>query len=163
MDGYVDPNQLLKACSESEEIADNAYDCDDSDPAINPDAEEVCDEIDNNCDNVVDYDAVDRVAYYRDIDGDGYGIEVDAKVSCEQPEGFASKREIVMMRKKMLMSGASETCDSIDNDCDGTVDVNAVDGADYYADTDGDGFGDPNALENACSQPRGLCHRQHRL
>ena len=101
LDGYGDPNQLLKACSESEGIADNAYDCDDSDPAINPDAEEVCDEVDNNCDNVVDYDAVDRVTYYRDIDGDGYGIEAGAQVSCEQPEGFASEAgDCVMMPRK---------------------------------------------------------------
>ena len=35
----------------------------------------MCDEVDNNCDSVVDSDAVDRVTYYRDIDGDGYGIE----------------------------------------------------------------------------------------
>ena len=49
--------------------------------------------------------------------------------------------------------GATEIEDGIDNDCDGTVDVNATDGADYYADTDGDGFGDPSALLNACEQP----------
>ena len=126
LDGYGDPNQLLKACSESEGIADNAYDCDDSDPAINPDAEEVCDEVDNNCDNVVDYDAVDRVTYYRDIDGDGYGIEAGAQVSCEQPEGFASEAGDCDDAEENANPGASETCDGIDNDCDGTVDVGVL-------------------------------------
>ena len=136
-------------------MADNAYDCDDSNADINPDAEEVCDEVDNNCDSVVDSDAVDRVTYYRDIDGDGYGIEGGAQVACEQPEGFATEAGDCDDAEANANPGAEESCDGIDNDCDGTIDVNAVDGADYYADTDGDGFGDPNALQNACAEPEG--------
>ena len=38
--------------------------------------------------------------------------------------------------------GVQETCDGVDNNCDGTVDeVNAVGCVDYYQDLDGDGFG----------------------
>ena len=155
LDGYGDAAQLLTACSVSEGVADNAYDCDDTNADINPDAEEVCDDVDNNCDNVVDYDAVDRVTYYRDIDGDGYGIEAGSQVACEQPEGFATEVGDCDDNEPNANPGATESCDGIDNDCDGTVDVNATDGADYYADTDGDGFGDPSALLNACEQPDG--------
>ena len=36
-------------------------DCDDSSAAVNAQAEEICDGIDNNCDDVIDTDATDRI------------------------------------------------------------------------------------------------------
>ena len=39
---------------------DEYEDCDDDDPAVNPEAEEVCDdEIDNDCDELIDADDVE--------------------------------------------------------------------------------------------------------
>ena len=155
LDGYGDPAQLLKACSASEGVADNAADCNDEDATINPDADEVCDEIDNNCDSVIDYDAIDRATFYRDTDGDGYGIDAGAQTACEVPEGFATESGDCDDAEEAANPGATETCDGFDNDCDGTIDVNATDGADYYADLDGDGFGDSNNAMSACEQPEG--------
>ena len=43
-----------------------------------------------------------------------------------------------------------EVCDLLDNDCDGDVDVNAVDEVSYYLDMDGDGFGDDASLTSSC-------------
>ena len=50
------------------------FDCNDQDPSIHPDALEVCDLLDNDCDDVVDTD-VDEGAplWYADGDGDGHG------------------------------------------------------------------------------------------
>ena len=48
-------------------------DCDDCDPSIHPEATEVCDAVDNDCDGVVDGDAVDPSTWYLDHDGDGFG------------------------------------------------------------------------------------------
>ena len=47
-----------------------------------------------------------------------------------------------------------EVCDGVDNDCDGEVD----EGLDqtWYADTDGDTHGDPEAAVEDCAQPEGF-------
>ena len=48
---------------------------------------------------------------------------------------------------------AAETCDNIDNDCDGaTDDADSVEGQSIYQDSDADGFGS-NVTIAACFQP----------
>src|SRR5690606_35535699 len=46
-------------------------------------------------------------------------------------------------------------CDGIDQDCDGAVDEDPVGAPFWYADTDGDGFGDPGDSVRACAAPPG--------
>ena len=56
-DGYGDPSTGAEACEAASGTVDNDEDCDDRVRAINPDAEEVCDEVDNDCDGDIDPDA----------------------------------------------------------------------------------------------------------
>ncbi len=48
-----------------------------------------------------------------------------------------------------------ETCDDIDNDCNGKVDDGAGEKMVYYRDEDSDGFGAPETTLKACSPPSG--------
>lgn len=49
----------------------------------------------------------------------------------------------------------TEVCDGSDNDCDGDIDNDPADGSAWYADADGDGYGDGDVSTNACSAPAG--------
>jgi hypothetical protein len=53
-DGYGDPNTPMDATSPPSGYVTNNYDCDDDDINVNPDAEEICDFVDNNCNGDVD-------------------------------------------------------------------------------------------------------------
>ena len=47
-DGFGDANAPITICSETLGAVDNADDCDDSNADVNPDMEELCDELDND-------------------------------------------------------------------------------------------------------------------
>jgi hypothetical protein len=53
--------------------ATNDADCDDTDPAIFPGADEVCDGADNDCNGDIDENESEFQAFYADADGDGAG------------------------------------------------------------------------------------------
>jgi predicted outer membrane repeat protein len=45
---------------------------------------------------------------------------------------------------------SDEVCNGIDDDCDGFIDTNPVDGFVFYEDVDADGFGDPDSTISSC-------------
>ena len=57
-------------------VSDNT-DCNDGD-YINPNLQAKCNEIDDNCDENIDEEAIDRDIFYIDFDGDGFGHFVDS-------------------------------------------------------------------------------------
>ena len=55
-DGYGDPLYVAVSCLQPTGYVELDTDCDDGDGDISPDAEEICDDVDNDCDTVVDYE-----------------------------------------------------------------------------------------------------------
>ena len=100
-------------------------DCDDEDAEVHPDAEEVCDEEDNDCDDLKDGqddDVVDASTWYRDEDGDGYGVSSNTRTACQESEGYASADGDCDDGDDAVNPGATEICNDVDDDCDGQID-----------------------------------------
>jgi hypothetical protein len=126
-------------------------DCDDGDASVNPDASEVCDGVDNDCDGEVDEGQL--LTFYDDADGDGFG-DVDASsVACERPSGAVDDNTDCDDDNGDIFPLAAEVCDGVDNNCDGEVDEGQL--LTFYDDADGDGFGDADASSVACERPSG--------
>ncbi|MCP3980454.1 MAG: hypothetical protein GY716_14215, partial [bacterium] len=155
-DGFGDAADSLAACAQPAGYVDDSGDCDDTNAAINPDAEETCDGVDNDCDGTVDDDAVEITVWYRDADGDGYGDDTDTVTDCDGPAGYVEQAGDCDDSAAAVNPGATEVCgDAVDNNCDGTVDEDAPDLPTWYADTDGDGYGDAEVSTSACQLPSG--------
>ena len=126
-------------------------DCDDGNDAVYPGATELCNGIDDNCNDEIDEDV--QGEYYEDYDGDGFGNPDSAQTACDAPDGYVQNGTDCDDQDDGAYPGANEVCDEIDNNCDGSVDEGVTET--YYADTDGDGFGDADAAVEACSLPEG--------
>ncbi len=134
---------------------DQSVDCDDAHATVNPDATEVCDGLDNDCDREIDEDAADATTFHPDADEDGYGDAETSETSCEAPEGATTDATDCDDADPTAFPGATETCDGLDDDCDGQVDEGASNGGRWYADEDGDTYGDPAVSSESCDGAEG--------
>ena len=121
-------------------------DCDDNNYFIHPGADEICDGSDNNCDGSIDEEV--SITFYADHDVDGFGDEGSFIEACEQPDGYVPIGNDCDDSRAEVYPAAPEACDGIDNDCDGEVDDGLLE--DWYADGDGDGYGDPDSGIEIC-------------
>ena len=87
---------------------------------------------DSNCNEVIDDDAVDRVTYYADEDGDGFEESDFASQHCEQPENSSPYEgdcndDASDPNATMIHPEAIEICNGLDDDCDNILDSDAAD------------------------------------
>jgi hypothetical protein len=154
-DGFGDADDTTEACEVPSGYTADATDCDDDDAAINPDAEEVCNEVDDDCDGDIDEDAANPGTWYADDDGDGYGDPDLSTTACEAPSGYVDNDGDCDDGNNTISPDGTEVCNGEDDDCDGTVDQDAADPDTFYADADGDGFGDADSTTTDCEAPSG--------
>jgi len=158
----VDP---LDVDDDGDGFTENQGDCDDTNSAIAPGQLEICDEIDNDCDALIDdaddsLDAETGTMFYGDADGDTYGDAGTEIWACVLPEGAVENMDDCNDEDADISPDATEVCDEIDNDCDGDIDdaddsLDASTGTMFYGDADADTYGDAGTEIWACVLPEG--------
>lgn len=152
-DGFGDAAISLDTCLTEAPMGyvANSDDCDDTDGAFNPDAPEICNGLDDNCDGQADEGLV-ITTYYLDTDNDGFGDSATGLDTCltEAPAGYVTNADDCDDTMQEISPNAVEVCDEIDNDCNGMVDDGLAIFT-YYADTDQDGYGDENNFQETCA------------
>ncbi len=125
-------------------VADRT-DCNDNNASVHPGASDIADNgIDENC------DGYDLKTWYRDADGDGYGVSGSTTQANIQPAGYVANNRDCNDGNAAAYPGATDIVgNGIDEDCDG-YDLKI-----WYRDADGDGYGNLSSTTYANMQPSG--------
>jgi hypothetical protein len=121
----------------------NGGDCNDQDNTVYPQAMEICDGKDNDCDGETDEEgALGCVVFYADIDKDGFGGN-ESRCLCKAEGVFtAMVSGDCNDQDGSVNPSAHERCNQVDDDCDGIADEEGASGCLlFYRDSDRDGYG----------------------
>jgi hypothetical protein len=128
-------------------------DCNDAERTVNPSATESCNGRDDDCNGQLDEPgSTGCQQYFRDEDRDGFGVIASETCLCVPVKPYDARIPgDCNDAAASVYPDALETCDGVDQDCDGLTDEGAAGGCVvYYRDFDGDGWGDS-------ADPRCLC------
>ncbi|MBF0106919.1 MAG: hypothetical protein HQM16_16525 [Deltaproteobacteria bacterium] len=144
-DSYSDDPSLSAQCQDM--LNGRPQDCNDDDASVNPNASETCDNKDNNCNGETDEGV--KQMFFADADGDGFGNPLDFVEACACPDGYVENDLDEHDDDATIYPEAPELCDGKDNNMDGTIDEGVANV--YYADADGDNYGDPASSTTTCA------------
>ncbi len=150
-DGYGNASISQSTCNGAPSgYVTDATDCNDNNNAIHPGAVEVCNNIDDNCNGLID-DGLTFITYFADADGDGYGNATVSQSTCNgAPSGYVLNATDCNDNNNAIHPGAVEVCNNIDDNCNGLTD-DGLTFITYYADADGDGYGNASVSQSTCN------------
>ena len=121
-DGYGNP--AITSSSPQAGYITTAGDCDDTNPAVNPGAFEICgNTVDENCDGIT----TQSVTWYEDYDNDGFGNPSVSQSVCSQPAGYVADNTDCLDSLASAFPGANEVPgDGLDNNCNGQIDETGI-------------------------------------
>jgi len=99
--------------------------------------------------------------WYADDDGDGYGDAASTIITHYQPDGYVADNTDCDDADTSANPGETEVCNDIDDDCDGTIDVDVT--MTWYADLDDDSYGDDESTLTVtdCAVPASYVANAH--
>jgi hypothetical protein len=137
-DGFGDPLTAIDTCLTTPlpGYVSNDLDCATTDDSIYPDAPELCDGLDNNCNDLIDED-IPLYTYYLDADEDGFGDPLVALDTClaTVPLGYVENNEDCDDDIAEINPDANEIPNNdADEDCDGEILIVGIEefGSGYY-------------------------------
>src|SRR5688572_2931682 len=154
-DGFGNASMTKAACNLTQAGAGyvaNNTDCNDSSAAINPNATEICNGIDDNCASGID-NGLPTSNFYRDSDSDTFGNPSVTRTACNLAQagaGYVANNGDCNDSSAAINPNATETCNGIDDNCAGGID-NGLPTSTFYRDADGDTFGSSTTTKSACS------------
>jgi streptogramin lyase len=122
----------------------DVVDCAPLDPAINHQAKEICDGVDNDCNSLSDEpNSGGCVFFFKDKDDDGWGMENKSQCLCGPSDEYSADKPGDCDDSTWAINpDGTEVCNNQDDNCDGVTDnTNALGCKDYFADADSDGYG----------------------
>ncbi|MFT5583669.1 MAG: hypothetical protein ACI9VR_001249 [Cognaticolwellia sp.] len=94
----------------------------------------------------------DPSQWYPDFDGDGFGDSAHSFSACSAPANYVADALDCDDTNSAVNPSATEVCNGIDDNCDGNLDdASALDALTWFADSDGDGFGNAEIPALHCS------------
>jgi hypothetical protein len=126
-DGFGFGANAISECDNTAPVGyvNNFFDCDDNNAAINVNAIEICDEVDNNCNGNTD-EGLPLFTYYQDSDGDGFGNADATQATCfaTPPTNYVTNDTDCDDNDATVNPDAIDLpLDDIDNNCDGILDA----------------------------------------
>ncbi len=129
-DGYGSVTSQL-ACTAPKGYTAESGDCNDFNKNMSPGAKEVCNDLDDDCNSLID-DGLSVQLIYKDNDGDSFASANAAKQEkCNVPVGWATAKDVKSDGSPdwdcddsdvTIYPGALDLCDGKDNDCNGSKD-----------------------------------------
>ncbi len=132
--------------------ATRGLDCNDGEPDIKPTTPESCNGIDDNCNGITDDENASGCRnYFHDGDADSYGSADAPRCLCVASRPWSALRSGDCNDNSLAVNpGATESCNTVDDNCDGSTDpIDSAGCSAFYYDGDSDGYGS-TAFDSKC-------------